>query len=230
MLAVQGGGRPALGEDGVGRLLMLALLLDPVLVRVVLPLLLEFEPCLAAAADLLRSLLLVLKLGCPRALWRAWRGDERLPAFASVGNDGRVGGTGGGSRHALAGLQLLSVLGVQGRLRLPLKLLLVQGVGVGGGAAAWALVLLAEDDSSVMLLAGAWRGKRLERKTARAAKARLVRRPGLLTVRADHGHASTVLPLVEPCKIVLPVMVAHATYMASTVLQDVHSGSRGDLV
>jgi len=72
MLAMQGGGCSALGENGVGRLLMLALLLDPILVRVVLPLLLEFEPFLAAAADLLGSLLLILKLGCPRALRRTW--------------------------------------------------------------------------------------------------------------------------------------------------------------
>ena len=72
MLAMQGGGRSALRENSVGRLLMLALLLDPILVRVVLPLLLEFEPFLAAAADLLGSLLLILKLGCPRALRRTW--------------------------------------------------------------------------------------------------------------------------------------------------------------
>jgi hypothetical protein len=51
---------------------MLALLLDPILVRVVLPLLLEFEPFLAATADLLGSLLLILKLGCSRALRRTW--------------------------------------------------------------------------------------------------------------------------------------------------------------
>ena len=72
MLAVQGGGCSTLRENSVGRLLMLALLLDPILVRVVLPLLREFEPFLAAAADLLGSLLLILKLGLPSALRRTW--------------------------------------------------------------------------------------------------------------------------------------------------------------
>jgi len=112
-----------------------------------------------------------------------------------------------------------------------LKLLLVQGVGVGGWVAtALTFVLLAKDNSSIMLLAGAWRRKWLERKTAGATEARLVRRPRLVAVCADHGYASTVLPLIEPCKIVLPMMVAHAAYVASAVLQDVHRGCRCDLV
>ena len=61
---------------------MLTLLLHTILVRIVLPLLLELEPFLASTADLLRSLLLVLELRSSGTLSRAWRGDERLPILA----------------------------------------------------------------------------------------------------------------------------------------------------
>lgn len=47
-----------LGKDCIGSLLVLALLLDPVLFRVVLPLLMQLQPLFASAADLFGSLLL----------------------------------------------------------------------------------------------------------------------------------------------------------------------------
>jgi len=73
-----------LGEHGVRGLLVLTLLLDTVLIRVILPLLLQFEAFLAAAADLLGALRLVLELGRSGALWRPGRRDERLAIFVAV--------------------------------------------------------------------------------------------------------------------------------------------------
>jgi hypothetical protein len=60
---------------------MLALLLGPVLLRVVLALLVEFQPLLAAAADLLGSLLLKMQLHCASSAW-TWRGEELLLCIA----------------------------------------------------------------------------------------------------------------------------------------------------
>jgi len=48
---------------------MLALLLGSVLLRVVLALLMEFQPLLAAATDLLGPLLLQMQLHCASSAW-----------------------------------------------------------------------------------------------------------------------------------------------------------------
>ena len=56
-------------EHCVGRLLMLALLLDSVLLRIVLALLMQFQPLLASAADLFGSLLLKVQLHCGSGDW-----------------------------------------------------------------------------------------------------------------------------------------------------------------
>lgn len=62
VLAVQRRRCSTLRQHSVSGLLMLALLLDTILVRVVLSLLLELEAFLAATADLLGALLLILQL------------------------------------------------------------------------------------------------------------------------------------------------------------------------
>ena len=64
-------------EHCVGRLLMLALLLDSVLLRIVLALLVQFQPLLASAADLFGSLLLKVQLHCGSSDWTR-RGEELL--------------------------------------------------------------------------------------------------------------------------------------------------------
>ena len=56
-------------EHCIGRLLMLALLLDSVLLRIVLALLVQFQPLLASAADLFGSLLLKVQLHCGSTDW-----------------------------------------------------------------------------------------------------------------------------------------------------------------
>ena len=61
---VGGDGRTVLGEDSVGSLLVLALLLDPVLVRVILALLVQFYPLFTAATHLFLAALLEEELSC----------------------------------------------------------------------------------------------------------------------------------------------------------------------
>ena len=56
-------------EHCIGRLLMLALLLDSVLLRIVLALLMQFQPLLASTAYLLGSLLLEVQLHCGSSDW-----------------------------------------------------------------------------------------------------------------------------------------------------------------
>ena len=69
------------------------------------------------------------------------------------------------------------------------------------------------------------------REIPRADEARLLPSSSQLAIAAYHRYASTVLPLVESRKIVLPVMVsAHAAYVAAAVLQNIHGGCRCDLV
>jgi hypothetical protein len=66
-----------LREHCVGCLLVLALLLDPVLLRIVLTLLVQLQSLLASAADLFGSLLLKVQLHGGSRSW-ARRGEELL--------------------------------------------------------------------------------------------------------------------------------------------------------
>lgn len=84
MLPMKRRRRTTLREHCIRGLLVLSLLLHPILVRIILPLLLEFQAFLASTADLLRSLRLVLKLGRAWALWWPGRGHQWLPIFVAV--------------------------------------------------------------------------------------------------------------------------------------------------
>ena len=107
--------------------------------------------------------------------------------------------------------------------------MLVESVGVRSGALNF--VLLAEDYAGVVLLAASRRGQWLERETAGAAEANLVPGSAVTAISTDHWDASTVLPLVESAEGVLPMMMgAHATYVASAVLQNIHGSRRCNLV
>lgn len=118
----------------------------------------------------------------------------------------------------------------EGRLRLPLQLLLVEHVGVRRrGANALNFILLANHNAAIVLLAAAWRREWLQRETAGAAEASLVSGSALVTICTDHWYASTVLPLVESTEVVL-VMRTHAADVAATVLQNIHGCRRRDLV
>lgn len=105
--------------------------------------------------------------------------------------------------------------------------MLVESVGVRSGALNF--VLLADHDATIVLLTASRRRKWLERQTAGAAEANLVPGATRITIHADHGDASAMLPFVEATKIVL-VMRAHATDVTATVLQNIHGCRRRDLV
>ena len=68
---------PGVREHSVCCLLVLPLLLHPILLRIVLTLLVEFQPFLASTADLLRPLLLELQLGTSSTCW-SWRREDLL--------------------------------------------------------------------------------------------------------------------------------------------------------
>ena len=146
--------RPTLGEHRVGCLLMLALLLGPVLLRVVLALLVEFQPLLAAAADLLGSLLLKMQLHCASSAW-TWRGEELLLCIAGW----RVRTLSSlSSTIAFAWMRILGVRGIHRRFRLPKELLLVDEVWVVW-ISSWGILVRSV---AFMLVAWSRRGKGLQ--------------------------------------------------------------------
>ena len=142
--------RPALREHRVGCLLMLALLLGSVLLRVVLALLMEFQPLLAAATDLLGPLLLQMQLHCASSAW-TWWGEELLLHVAGW----RIW-TLCGVNSTIAFASVFGVWGIHRRFRLPEELLLIDEVWVVW-ISSWAIFMRA-----FMLLAWSRRGKGLQ--------------------------------------------------------------------
>ena len=146
--------RPTLREHCIGRLLMLALLLDSVLLRIVLALLVQFQPLLASAADLFGSLLLKVQLHCGSSDW-TWWGEELL---LYVARSLILAVCGWSSTIGVVRVRILSIWGIHWGFRLPEELLLIDEIWVVR-VWGWAMFVC---NMAVMLLAWSRRGKRLQ--------------------------------------------------------------------
>lgn len=219
------GSRPTLREHCVGRLLMLALLLDSVLLRIVLALLMQFQPLLASAADLLGSLLLEVQLHCGSSDWTR-RGEELL-RHVGIGLTWAVCG------WSSIGVGRVRILGacIHWGFCLPEELLLINEIWV---VRVCGLVLIVRN-MAVMLLAWSRWGKRLQwMRTSDAQSQWVTSRCNSCIYGSAASNSSEMMAVVGGCMWVQMVqvrlmMVTHAADVPAAVFQNVHCRRRRDL-